>query len=98
MKTITDIIYPALALFTFVWFALAPQALATCQEGCDLIRENTFLGDGALINNTFGSLNTATGISALANNSDGSRNTANGAYALESNSYGGDNTAAGAFA
>jgi hypothetical protein len=82
------------------WFALAPQARAVCQEGCDTSNQNTFLGDDALVNNTTGVQNTATGAGALLNNTTGSFNTANGAFALFSNiggdfNVGGYNTATG---
>src|SRR6266550_4588069 len=48
-----------------IGFALAPQARAVCQQGCDLVNNNTFLGDDALINNTTGGSNTAIGYLAL---------------------------------
>jgi trimeric autotransporter adhesin len=84
----------ALAL-ALAWFALGPQARADCQEGCDLSNNNTFLGDDALINNTFGSTNTAIGATALHDNTIGNGNTATGAFALTSNTTGGENTANG---
>ena len=31
-------------------FTLSPQARAVCQEGCDITKDNTFLGDDALAN------------------------------------------------
>ena len=93
MKTITNIIYPALALFAFACFALLPQARATCQEGC-LTNDNTVLGDDALLNNT-GSANTAVGFQALFGNTTGTENTAVGWRALQCNSFGGANTAVG---
>jgi hypothetical protein len=82
------------------YFALAPQARAVCQEGCDTSNHNTFLGDDALVNNTTGVQNTATGAGALLNNTTGSFNTANGAFALFNNiggdfNVGGYNTATG---
>ena len=61
MKTITNITYPAFALFAFACFALVPQARAACQHGCDTSNGNTFLGDDALINNVDGSSNVAIG-------------------------------------
>src|SRR5262245_59070551 len=76
-------------------FALSPQALATCQEGCDTSNFNTFLGDDALISNTTGSDNTATGESALSDNTTGTGNTAIGAFALVHNTTGTLNTATG---
>ena len=78
----------------FACFALAPQARATCQNGC-LTNENTVLGDDALISNTTGFDNTATGFQALFNNRIGSFNTATGFQALFSNTTGSANTAYG---
>jgi Chaperone of endosialidase len=80
--------------FALAWFALSPQARATCQEGC-LANFNTVLGDDALINNTgFGS-NTAIGFNALYSNTTGFGNTAVGYVALFSNTTGVSNTAVG---
>ncbi len=73
-----------------------PQARATCQEGCDTVNSNTFLGDDALVNNTTGFGNTAIGSSALASNTTGTVNTATGYAALYSNTTGYLNTATGA--
>ena len=95
MKTITNIIYSPFALFAFACFALAPQARAVCQEGCDLANGNTFLGDDALINNTTGAFNTAIGSHALLSNTVGIDNTAIGINALGSNTTGINNTATG---
>ena len=81
-----------------VCFALAPQARAVCQKGCDLVNFNTFLGDGALVNNTTGTDNTAIGAGALTSNTTGFDNTATGTVALEFNTDGSGNTATGAFA
>ena len=75
------------------WFALSPQAQATCQQGC-LTTENTVLGDDALLNNT-GDDNTAVGFNALLSNTTGFGNTAVGDTALPSNTRGGLNTAVG---
>ena len=72
-----------------------PQARATCQEGCDTVNSNTFLGDDALVNNTTGFGNTAIGSSALASNTTGTVNTATGYAALYSNTSGNFNTAIG---
>jgi len=95
MKTITNIIYPAFALFAFACFALAPQARAqTCREGC-LTNDNTVLGDDALLFNTTGISNTAVGFNTLGFNTTGSSNTATGVYALLSNTTGSYNTANG---
>jgi hypothetical protein len=76
-------------------FALAPQARATCQEGCNLTNGNTFLGDGTLVNNTTGGNNTANGENALFFNTTGDQNTATGASALLNNTAGDFNTANG---
>jgi hypothetical protein len=65
VKTLTNIIYPAFALVAFACFALSPHARATCREGCDLNRANTFFGDDPLISNTTGVANTAIGSAAL---------------------------------
>jgi hypothetical protein len=96
MKAITNTIYSALALFAFACFALAPQARAVCQDGCDTITDNTFQGDDALINNTTGVANTAIGSLALSSNTEGYANTAFGESALENNTTGYENTAIGA--
>jgi uncharacterized coiled-coil protein SlyX len=74
--------------------ALAPQARATCQQGC-LTNQNTVLGEDALISNTGGDDNTAIGFNALFSNTDGSFNTATGFLALSRNTGGDDNTAVG---
>jgi len=96
MKTIVNITYPAFALFSFACFALAPQARAVCQQGCD--NANTFLGEDALLNNTEGLSNTANGFEALLNNTRGNSNTGIGVEALRNNVTGGANTAVGYFA
>jgi len=98
MKTITNITYPAFALFAFACFALPPQARATCQQGCVTSTGNTFLGDDALINNTSGHENTAIGNVALLSNTTGSANTAVGSETLEFNTTGIENTAIGTVA
>jgi hypothetical protein len=93
MKTITNITYPAFALFAFVWFTLAPQARAVCQDAC-LTQLNTVQGNDALLNNT-GFNNTAFGLEALKVNTTGSGNTASGSDALFRNITGEENTATG---
>src|SRR5215467_12930136 len=97
MKTITNITYPAFALFAFACFALSPQARATCQDGCNNSLFNVFQGDDALLNNSTGAGNSAFGWRALFSNTDGSFNTAVGGGALVIND-GADNTAVGAAA
>ena len=97
MKTLTNITYPAFALFAFVCFSLSPQAQAACQNGCDTSNYSTFLGEYALVNNT-GDWNTAVGYWALNHNTTGSNNTATGSDALPWNTTGNYNTATGASA
>jgi len=75
-------------------FALAPQARAVCQEGCDLSNDSTFLGDDALISNT-GTDNVAVGNTALSSNTSGVNNTATGDDALTANITGFNNTGIG---
>jgi hypothetical protein len=95
MKTITNIIYPALALFTLACFGVSQPARAVCQEGCNLNGAGTtVLGDNALVNN-MGSTNTAIGSGALLSNTFGGSNTATGAETLETNTTGNSNTATG---
>ena len=90
-----NLFFIALAL---AWFALAPCARATCEQGCDTTNNNTFLGNDALLANTTGTFNTATGGYALAANTNGYENTASGFDALYKNTFGGYNTADGAYA
>ncbi len=80
--------------FGLACFALSPEARATCQEGCDLTKGNTFLGDDALISNS-GFDNVAVGDHALTANTAGGYNTAIGHTALFSNTTGFVNTATG---
>jgi hypothetical protein len=80
--------------FVLGCFALSPAAQAECREGCSNFG-NTFLGEGALSDNTTGSANTAVGSGALSNNSTGTGNTAEGNGALGLNTTGGSNTAIG---
>jgi uncharacterized coiled-coil protein SlyX len=94
MKRITNISDSALSLFALACFALAPQARAVCQEGCNTSTAATFLGEDALVNNT-GTSNTAIGNLALTSNTSGAANTAIGSVALFVNSAGNGNTATG---
>ena len=94
MKTTTNIIYLALALFAFACFALSPQARAVCQEGC-LTNNNTVLGDDALLNDTGLGNNTAIGSNALHSNTTADTNTAIGSQALRKNTTGESNVANG---
>src|SRR5712672_2275700 len=84
-----------LILLGLACFALAPQARATCQNGC-LTNENTVLGDDALSSDTTGFQNTATGFKALFSNTIGHQNTATGDDTLFNNTTGYFNTANGA--
>ena len=84
-----------LIALTLACFALAPQARAVCQQGCDVANDNTFLGDDALINNTTGLDNTAIGFQALYSNTSGGGNNAFGSGALSSNISGIRNLAVG---
>jgi hypothetical protein len=81
---------------TLACLALPPTVRSACQQGCDLIKDNTFLGDDALLNNTDGYANTAVGFNALYSNTAGIENTANGDDALHNNTNGAYNTATGA--
>ena len=85
-----------LIALTLTCFALSPQARAVCQQGCD--NSNTFLGEDAFLNNTFGLSNTAVGFQALLSNTSGNSNTAIGVEALRNNVWGQANTAVGYFA
>ena len=93
MKTMTNIMYSAVALFAFTCFGLLPKAQALCQQGC-LRNDNTATGRDALINTT-GSQNTANGFQALFSNTIGNSNTAIGWSALTANTSGNNNTATG---
>jgi len=79
--------------FALGHFALSPQARADCQEGCDTVNANTFLGEDALLDHS-GVSNTAVGWHTLKNNPNTSWNTDIGSGALENNN-GYDNTATG---
>ena len=96
MKTPTLTITAAIVVpFAFACVTLSPQARAVCQEGCDLAKINTFLGDDVLINNTSGDANVAIGSRALYSNTTGAFNTGVGDVALYSNTSGNQNTAIG---
>ena len=92
MKTI---IHPFLIILALACFALSPTARAVCEEGCDTVNLNTFLGEDALTNDTTGHQNTAIGYKALYSNTLGSQNTAIGAYSLFTAPVGNSNTAIG---
>ena len=96
LKTITNIIHPLFALFTFTCFALLQnaQAVVPPPDG-GYANRNTAEGEDALLSLTIGADNTATGFQALASNTTGIDNTATGSGALFSNIDGVDNTAIG---
>jgi len=98
MKTITNIIYPAFALFGLACFAVLPtaQTVVPPPDGC-YPNFTTAEGCNALKSLTTGSANTALGWYALFSNIDKSFNTAVGAGALVLNN-GDSNTAVGAAA
>ena len=96
----TNITYPAFALFALVCFGLSPTSRADdCVQGCDFLYNNTILGQEALQNYVEGGFsNTAVGFYALNANTIGDYNTATGAGALQLNTTGFDNTANGLIA
>jgi len=96
MKTITNTIYPAFALFAFACFALSPiaRAVSPPPDG-GYPGFNTAEGEDALFNLTSGGNNTAIGFTALHDNTTGGDNTATGYLALERNTTGSLNTATG---
>jgi len=101
MKTITNIIYPALAALAVACFVLLPKGQAQLPSPTPdggYPGQNTAEGDGALFSLTTGTQNTAIGFQALYNNTEGSYNTANGYFALYYNTTGIQNTANGGFA
>jgi hypothetical protein len=95
MKTTTNIIYPAFALFTFACFALlqTAQAVVPPPDG-GYANRNTAEGKDALFSLTTGVENTAVGFQALYSSTDTFHNTAVGFQAL-TNSTQGDNTGVG---
>jgi hypothetical protein len=99
LKTITNTIYPAFALFAFAYFALSPQAGAqNCNQGCNLDSDSTFLGTNALAING-GHDNTAVGSNVLPHYFDtAGDNTGVGSHALQNLSDGFGNTALGSHA
>jgi hypothetical protein len=96
MKTITNITYPAFALFAFACFALSPQVRAVDPppDG-GYPNENTAEGEDALFSLTTGTDNTAVVYHALHDNTTGGSNTTIGAEALSDNTTGAFNTAIG---
>jgi len=98
MKTITNIIYPTLAVFAFACFALAPvaQALNPPPDG-GYANGTTAEGTQSLFSLTSGVWNTALGFQALNHLTAGNQNTATGVRALTSDTNGGFNTATGVY-
>jgi hypothetical protein len=98
MKTITNIIYPALAVFSFACLAVSPraQAVKPPPDG-GYPGFNTAEGDSALFSLSTGVANTALGWFSLKANAEGSLNTAVGTGTLLLNSAA-ENTATGAAA
>jgi hypothetical protein len=98
MKTITNIIYPALAVFAFTCSAISPtaQAINPPPDGC-YPGFTTAEGCNALKLLTSGAGNTGVGWGSLELDTTGSFNTGLGAGALLSNN-GDSNTAVGAVA
>src|SRR5205807_10153050 len=60
--------------FVLACFGFFPRVQANCQEGCDTVNANTFLGDDALVYNSTGAGNTATGFEAVENDISGNDN------------------------
>ena len=98
MKTVTNIIYPALAVFAFTCLAVLPraQAVSPAPDGC-YPGFTTAEGCNALQLLTTGAGNTGVGWGSLESDTTGSFNTAVGAGALILNN-GDSNTAVGAVA
>jgi hypothetical protein len=96
MKTITNIIYLAFALFAFAFFALLPraQAVTPLPDG-GYPGQNTAEGTAALRDLTTGEGNTALGNFTLTLNTEGAENTAVGDSALRNSTTGSGNTAVG---
>ena len=92
---------PGQLTLVIIPFALACLALSStvradsCEQGCDFLFRNTFLGQQALINNTGGLDNTAIGSYSLNSNTTGLGNTAVGSGTLAFNNSR-DNTGIGA--
>ncbi|PYK21087.1 MAG: hypothetical protein DME55_00295 [Verrucomicrobia bacterium] len=99
MKTITNIVYLAVAVFAFAWLALSPTAHAvTPAPDGGYPNANTAEGEDALFSLTSGIQNTGLGFHALYSNTTGENNTAVGDRALESSTTGNGNTAIGVVA
>ena len=98
MKTITNILYPAIAVFALTCFGISPasRAVVPPPDG-GYSNFTTAEGDNALRSLTTGVGNTAIGTFSLSSVTTGSFNTAVGAGALDLNTAD-NNTAAGAAA
>jgi hypothetical protein len=96
MKTITNVISPAFAVFAIACFALSPtvEAVSPPPDG-GYPGANTAEGTNALFSLTGGIDNTALGFQALYYNTTGNYNTAEGFRALFRNTTGTQNTATG---
>src|SRR5262245_60361975 len=98
MKTITNIIYLAFALFAFACFAVLPTpnafGVVPAPDG-GYPNQNTAEGEDALFSLTTGEWNTAVGFNALYSNTEGSTNTGVGSNALGFTTTGSANTAIG---
>jgi uncharacterized coiled-coil protein SlyX len=98
MKTITNSIYVAFAVFASVCFCLSPApsvfAVSPAPDG-GYANGNTAEGTNALFHLTTGAKNTADGYLALFFNTSGRWNTAIGSQALYNNTTGSGNTALG---
>jgi hypothetical protein len=96
MKTITNLICPAMAVFALACFALLPavQAVSPAPDG-GYPGGNTAEGQTALLSLTTGGFNTAVGYLSLRSNTTNSFNTAIGAGTLLANTAD-QNTATGA--
>jgi hypothetical protein len=97
MNVKTRLILTALAFLSPVAALPKMQAVSPAPGG-GYPRDNTAVGDNALLSLTLGRDNTAVGDVALASNTTGSFNTANGSQALYFNTTGARNTATGAYA
>src|SRR5262245_32416471 len=75
MKTITNLTYPAFALFGLAWFALSSQAQAIPAGDLSNPNQKAAEGDDALFSLTTGAANTAMGFDALDSNTTSSDNT-----------------------
>src|SRR5438132_255787 len=96
MKTITNILYPAIAVFALTCFGISPasRAVVPPPDG-GYPNFTTAEGDNALRSLTTGVGNTAIGTFSLSSVTTGSFNTANGLQTLMNNTEGDGNTGTG---